>query len=258
LDLPANAHTLTSVKIRGDQEFFFVFPQRESGRTAITVSPFTFLDPFVTVILVAEVKVFFHFLAGDKGIATTRNPGDLPNIVKTMNDIYQREHAGFTFTNVGVNPSLPVAGVGGGLKPGGFSGVRVNEFSPFQLLETDIHRIEVNRRAEFLFNVFFVGRFLDLSSPMGPNNDLLALTSRPPTDPEPWRCCICRDPDKADPPGIDPGKTMAHEAGHALGEDDDHTDTSSLMFDRQSGQTDTKISLEMAGRMASSFREFRP
>jgi hypothetical protein len=87
---------------------------------------------------------------------------------------------------------------------------------------------------------------------------LLALTSKPPNDTPPLRCCLCRDPDPTDPRGIDPGKTLAHEAGHALGEDDDQQDTSSLMFQSQSKSTDTKISLDMAARMLSSFKQFPP
>jgi peptidoglycan hydrolase-like protein with peptidoglycan-binding domain len=111
LDLPPNAHTLTRVKITQDPQFFRVFAKGSPGRTSITVSPSSlFFDPFMTVIVLAEVKVFFHFLGGPAGIATTRKRSDLAAIVQTMNNIYQREHSGFVFTNVGFNPSLAVAG----------------------------------------------------------------------------------------------------------------------------------------------------
>ncbi|HEX7193904.1 MAG TPA: hypothetical protein VF207_02955, partial [Chthoniobacterales bacterium] len=95
---------------------------------------------------------------------------------------------------------------------------------------------------EFLFNVFFVGNFIDLTNMSGAQTNFLALTSRPPNGDQPLRCCLCRDPQKGDPPGIDVGETLAHEAGHALGEDDDFNDTNSPMFIDQSRKTDTKIS----------------
>jgi hypothetical protein len=174
-----------------------------------------------------------------------------------MNNIYQGNQSGLMFETVG-RVSLAVAGVGGGLIVGGRSGVRVNENSLFGLRDTDIGRIEKFFHSAFLFNVFFVGRFLDISNPGGPTPDLLALTSRPPDDDKPLRCCLCRDPDPTDPPGIDPGRTLAHEAGHALGEADDKQDTTSLMFFSQAQATDRRISDRMAERMLRSFKQFPP
>jgi hypothetical protein len=49
------------------------------------------------------------------------------------------------------------------------------------------------------------------------------------------------------------GETLAHEAGHALGEDEDPDDSNSLMFFNQSGSTDTLIYPSMAQRMWKSF-----
>jgi hypothetical protein len=194
-----------------------------------------------------EVKTFFHFLDGPTGIKTTRTPADLDAILKTMNDIY-RDQASMKFVNSGANPSLSIGGLGGGMP-----GVRIN----LNGSTADTAAIKA-RKADVLFNVFFVGSFIDVTNFSGVQSDLLAVTSKPPNDDKPLRCCLCRDPQKGDPPGIDVGETLAHEAGHALGEDDDTQDSDSLMFFSQSGQTDTLIYPRMAQRMLASFRSFPP
>jgi peptidoglycan hydrolase-like protein with peptidoglycan-binding domain len=248
LDLPSNANTLTTIKIREKNQSIRVFPKNE-GWTTISLRPFDIFDPFMTIIVRAEVKIFFHFLDGLQGVKTVRKETDLSAILKTMNDIYQRNHAGMVFVNNGVNPRLQIAGLGGGTP-----GVRVNQFGS----TSDTDAIKANYKSDILFNVFFVGNFTDVSNIDATVTNFLALTSRPPNDNKPLRCCLCRDAQTGDPPGIDPGKTLAHEAGHALGEDDDNSDRNSLMFFSQSGQTDTRIDAGMAGRMMSSFRQFPP
>src|SRR5262249_13336530 len=96
LDLPPNAHFLTRVKIRKNPQHIRLFPQ-VVGRTSISVRPFSFFDPVMTVIVPAEVGVFFHFLDGPQGIKTARTEGDLDAILNTMNFVYQRSHAGLVF-----------------------------------------------------------------------------------------------------------------------------------------------------------------
>jgi hypothetical protein len=164
-----------------------------------------------------------------------------------MNTIYN-DQASMTFVKAGVNPSLTIPGLGSQ-----FAGVRLNLAGA----TPDTDAIKARRQASILFNVFFVGRFISPSLDGDPPN-LLAVTSKPPNDDKPLRCCLCRDAQKGDPPGIDPGKTLAHEAGHALGEDDDNKDTTSLMFFSQSSGTDTIIVPLMAQRMLTSFKQFPP
>jgi hypothetical protein len=200
------------------------------------------------VIVPCEVGVFFHFLDGPQGVKTVRKESDLEAILKTMNAVYQRNHAGFVFFNRGVNPSLRVSGLGREIPA-----VRLHGHGG-----PDFDAIAKNEKSNILFNVFFAGSLADLSGTNIEMNNFLAITTRPPTDSKPWRCCICRDAQRSDPPGIDPGKTLAHEAGHALGEDDDQKDTGSLMYWKQSGQTDTRIDAGMAARMLSSFKQFPP
>ncbi len=250
VDLPPNAHTLIRVKITTNPQDIRVF-SRGVGQTSISVvssSRFNF-DPSMTVIVPAEVTVFFHFLDGPNGIKTVRKEADLDAILKTMNDVYQRNHAGFTFVKRGVNPALRVPGLGGQVPA-----VRVHGHGG-----PDFDAIGKNEKPDILFDIFFVGSLADLSDPAKIEmNNLLAITTRPPDDSKPLRCCICRDAQASDPAGIDPGKTLAHEAGHALGEDDDQGNTDSLMFFKQSGQTDTRINAAMAQRMLSSFKSFPP
>jgi len=192
-----------------------------------------------------EVHTFFHFLDGPKGIKTTRTPGDLDGILKTMNDIY-RDQASITFVRSGVNPSLSIPGLGGGMPT-----VRVSVQG-----HTHDTRAITARKGDVLFNVFFVGTFFD-NDDLNSNPSYLALTSKPPNDAKPLRCCLCRDPQQGDPP-VDVGETLAHEAGHALGEDDDFADRDSLMYWAAIGQTDTVIDHSMAQRMWKSIASFPP
>jgi hypothetical protein len=136
---------------------------------------------------------------------------------------------------------------------GGMSGVRVSQNGS----TADTIAIKA-RKADVLFNVFFVGNFIDVTNMNGTQTDFLALTSKPPNDDKPLRCCLCRDPQNGDPSGTDVGETLAHEAGHALGEDDDNNDTDSLMYFSQSGATDTLIYPLMAQRMLASFKSLPP
>jgi hypothetical protein len=251
LDLPANAHTLKTVKITTNPQDIRVFA-RSVGRTTVFVRSKRPLDftAFMSVIVPAEVGVFFHFLDGPKGIKTNRTVGELDGIVATMNGMYRRNRAGVIFKRSGENAKLVVPGLGltqiSGVKLHGHGG-------------PDFDAIAKNEKPGILFDVFFVNTLVDLSDPMNPEvNNLLAITTRPPNDTKPLRCCICRDASPSDPAGITVGKTLAHEAGHALGEDDDFKDTNSLMFFKQSGATDTRIDDAMADRMLASFRSFPP
>ena len=191
-----------------------------------------------------EVNTFFHFLVGPDGIKTDRTPGDLGALLGTMNTIYG-DQASIKFVIAGVNPSLSVPGLGGGM-----SGVRVHEKD-----STDDTRAIRKCKADVFFNVFFVGSFIELNMSSGQSNTL-ALTTTPPNDDKPLRCCICKDPEKKDRPGVDWGEILAHEAGQALGEDDDDDDNNSLMYSSQIGWTDTRIYPEMAQRMWKSFATY--
>jgi hypothetical protein len=196
-----------------------------------------------------EVKTFFHFLDGPKGIKTSRTTADLPAILQTMNNIYGAQ-ASMRFVQAGVNASLKIPGLGTSVQ-----GVRATALGG----TPDTDAIKARRNAAALFNVFFFDKFnlaVDLSD--GTLPDFLALTSRPPKDDPPLRCCLMRDVQPGDPAGNDTGRTLAHEAGHALGEEDDFADTDSLMFFSASGSTNSRIVPAMAQRMQASFKQFPP
>jgi hypothetical protein len=220
------------------------------GRTKIRIDPPTPSSPersSLSIIVIAEVTTFFHFLDGPAGIRTAREEVDLEAILKTMNDVYQKNHSGLMFVKSGANPNLIIRGLGTDVPA-----VRIN----LNGKTADTVAIKSRFVGNILFNVFFVGSIVDASLALP--QDLLAITSKPPGDDPPLRCCICRDPQPGDPAGIDAGITLAHEAGHALGEDDDNADGNSLMFFSQSGQTGTNISKQMAERMLASFKDFSP
>lgn len=247
LDLPPNAHTLTKVKITQDPQIILVFA-KNIGKTSITVKPVSLFNPILTVTVPAVVSVFFHFLDGPAGIKTARTAGDLTAMLARANEIYRRNNAGISFVNGGVNASLKVPSLGGGT-----GGVRVSR----SFSTPDSKAIKAHQQSGHLFNVFFVGSFVNPSLE-GTSENFLALTSRPPDDDKPLRCCLFRDHQQSDPPGLDPGQTLAHEAGHALGEDDDKSNAKSLMFFDQSKQADTLIDFAMSDRMIDSFQKFPP
>src|SRR5262249_23232676 len=159
LDLPPNAHFLTRVKIRKNPQDIRLFPQGV-GRTSISVRPFSFFDPVMTVIVPAEVGVFFHFLDGPQGIKTARTEGDLDAILNTMNFVYQRSHAGLVFVKRGVNTALRVPGLDGGP----FHAVRVHQHGG-----PDFDAILKNEKPDILYDVFFVGGIVDISDPARPD-----------------------------------------------------------------------------------------
>jgi hypothetical protein len=247
MDLPHNAHMLDRVKLTKSTEDIRVFANSGGAATVGFVNPKKLnFDPFLSVVVAHEVGVFFHFVDGQPGVKTKRRDDDTGNIIQTMNEIYARGGGQFVFFKAGSNTALRLPGVGGPM-----AAVRIQKSGG----GPDWNAITANRRADAFFNVFFVGEIVDLTNLGSPTrNDVLAITSRPPDDTPPLRCCVCRDPVPSDPVGIDVGKTLAHEAGHALGEDDDRSDATSLMFFKQSGQTDTQISAAMTERMRASFQ----
>ena len=210
----------------------------------------TTLGGIISVVpgVLIEVNTFFHFLVGPKGVKTDRTPGDLGAILQTMNDIYG-DQASFKFVNAGVNPSLIIPGLGSEV-----SGVRAKRRGSTK----DQTAIKPCRIPGIFFNVFFVGDLINGELGLDSVEDFLALTSKPPGDDPPLRCCLCRDPQKRDPPGMDFGEILAHEAGHALGEEDDEVDTASLMYKSEMERTDNLIYPSMAQRMWKSFASFPP
>jgi hypothetical protein len=160
-----------------------------------------------------------------------------------MNDIYQDNHAGLRFGFPFVDPSLHIPGLGSQVP-----GVRVSD----QSITPDFTTVSSQFNSTRLFNVFFVGRFIDLDDPTNPRPSIHAQTTGPPIgpkSPKPLRCCLCRDALNGDPPDFDWGETLAHEAGHALGERDDLNDPHLLMFKFGDRRIGTRIDSETARRM---------
>jgi hypothetical protein len=76
----------------------------------------------------------------------------------------------------------------------------------------------------------------------------------------PGRCCLLRDPQRSDPAGIKWGQVLAHEAGHALDEDDimDEAKKDHLMFFSASKSTGAKIPPLSAFNVLQSALQFPP
>jgi hypothetical protein len=131
-----------------------------------------------------------------------------------------------------------------------------------------------NRKPDALFNVFFVGDIINVSNAtsLDQDDDLLAVTSFSVHAGPAFvqfvrkmvgtlgRCCILRDAQPRDPAGIKFGQVLAHEAGHALDEDDifDDTQTDRLMFFSASKSTGSKIPFVSSIDMLSSAIKFPP
>jgi hypothetical protein len=256
------------VKIDHDSQDVNVLGLSPGKNDIVLTTPAShFVDILGTVTVLLDVKVFFHFVGGPPGIKTSRTPGVEAAFIRDMNKIYRRQ-VGIVFASAGVNPSLAVPGVEPVKDASGRPGVRT-------LLHgsTDHQKAIVkNRNPSFLFNVFFVGDFVDFSSAMGqgPDQDYLAVTTCSdhagnlirrliPKD-VPGRCCMCRDLQPRDPAGINFGRTLAHEAGHALDEDDieDETKKDHLMWWQESTSTGSKIPFLSAFDMLQSAIQFPP
>jgi OmpA family len=241
------------VNVRG------VFPGRND--IVFTKPASQFVDIVGTVTVLFDAKVFFHFVDGPPGIKTSRTPGVEAAFITTMNRIY-RGQVGIVFASAGANPSLKVPGVN----------PRRGGVPVFQAGTTNEHKAIVsNRKHDSLFNVFFVGEMVDMSLSASPA-DFLGLTSfsdhsslitklARKLSGVPGRCCLLRDPQPRDPAGIDFGVVIAHEAGHALDEEDidDEARKDQLMFGlSESKRTGTKIPFLSAFDMLSSAVQFPP
>jgi hypothetical protein len=254
---PSNpfAETIPITKSRQD----FVVFTRSEGRTAIVVYPPSGSESWLIVIVVARVPVTFHFLkgaVGTHGVTTNRLPeGDPDKMLEIMNKIYRDNHAGLEFFKSGVNTGLEIPGLGVDEHGNVLPGVRVSKAAADS---RDFQKIRPHFNSNSLFNVFFVGSFIEELDPSNPPAQLFAETSQPPNSDPPHRCCLCRDNRDGDPQRFDFwGETLAHEAGHALGESDDFNNTDSLMFRFRDRVTGTKIDVEMSGRMLASFKQWQ-
>ena len=213
-----------------------------------------------TVTVLLDAKVLFHFVDGPPGIKTSRTPGVEAAFITTMNRIY-RGQVGIVFASAGsqtltepaAKPEFPVG------RP--ISGLPVSKFG------TPPQKAIVNhRKPEHLFNVFLIGNMIDVGGAFeGAAEEFLGLTSGSRGSIGrslfgPGRCCLLRDPQPGDAPGIDYEEVVAHEAGHALDEDDitDGAKKDHLMFQSASGKTGVKIPRSSARRMMQSAISFPP
>ena len=216
-----------------------------------------FVDIVGMVSVLFDVKVFFHFLDGPAGIKTNRPAEVEAAFIRAMNRIYRGQTA-IVFASAGANPSLTVPGAKPRKDASGKVGLPVlsGGRTPEQLA------VVSNRKSDVLFNVFLIGDMVDLTGAMSgdPGEDFLGLTSQSDTSVVPPRCCLLRDPQPRDPPGIKWGDTLAHEAGHALDEDDikDDPRKDHLMFFSASKRTGVKIPSSTAFFMLKSAKKFPP
>lgn len=177
-----------------------------------------------------EVTIAFHFLGGPAGVATKRDKASIASAVATMNDIYQAQTK-ITFRVV---------------VPGGAPLVVPELASKTQLVflqrerTPDWKAVTKNRSATAHFNVFFAGK-IDVFDAGPFAGRAVALTDTPGKPGFLNRDCVVQDELK----GIDLGLTLAHEAGHALAEDDNSV-PGHLMNAAAPGKT---IPADAAGRM---------
>jgi hypothetical protein len=228
-----------------------------------------FVDVVGTVTVLFDAKVFFHFVDGPPGIKTSLTPRVEALFIGIMNNIY-RGQAGIVWASAGVNPSLKVQGVQPVKDASGNVGVPVLLGGSTAAQKA----IVSNRNPNVLFNVFFVGDMIDQSGAFSgaTGEDFLGVTSfsdhaGPPIarflrwlQGVPGRCCMMRDKQPRDPPGIKFGQVLAHEAGHALDEDDitDEAKKDHLMFFSASKSTGAKIPSLSAFDMLQSALQFPP
>jgi OmpA family len=216
-----------------------------------------FVDIVGMVTVFFDVKVFFHFVDGPPGIKTNRLPGVEAVFISIMNRIYRGQTAIF-FVSAGAHHSLVVPGLKPVTDASGKVGLPVLKAGTTSGQSAIVN----NRNPDILFNAFFIGDMVDLSGAMSgdPGEDFLGLTSDPDAKFMPGRCCLLRDPQPRDPGGIKWGETLAHEAGHALDEDDikDERRKDQLMFFSASQRSGVKIPSIAALSMLESAKNFPP
>lgn len=177
-----------------------VFARNAAGRVVARLA--------VTVLANKEVTVAFHYMKGT--IATARKPDAKKEqgFIAVMNQIYTRQ-ANITFTRKGsdtpTEPKVVGPEVRSDLHLGG-------DWKPI-----------VAHRNGARFNVFFV-KVLEIDG--DPKTDTVDALTQIGGD----RDCIFEDPDGNDPGDTNDGETLAHEAGHAFGADDDNPHRQNLMF----------------------------
>jgi hypothetical protein len=217
-----------------------------------------FVDIVGTVTVLLDVKVFFHFMDGPPGIKTSKKPGIEDAFIKVMNRIY-RGQVGIVWASAGTQTLTEPAA-----KPVrdqlGNVGLPVTQSGA----TSDQSAIINHRNSGILFNVFFIGNMIDISISMTPQ-EFLGLTTGSRGRISnflfgPGRCCLLRDPQPSDPAGIKWGQVLAHEAGHALDEDDitDEAKRDHLMFFSASQGTGSKIPSLSAFEMLQSALAFPP
>lgn len=191
----------------------------------------------VAVLAPRTISTAFHFVRGN-GIATARpsSSSQLNDFVAEMNRIYRPQtNLEFNLSSVGFPVINGIAG----------SVVRTTLAS----LNGDWPTVVGNRSSGTIFNVFFV-RALDATDSAGDEDAITEIGGR--RNPV-HRDCIFEDSDSVGP--NDMPETLAHEAGHGLGEADVPADISLLM----NGTTDLqgrKILVEQAIRMHRNLVNF--
>jgi hypothetical protein len=151
-----------------------------------------------------KVSLAFHFLGGPPGVATTRDRASLSAAVTMMNDIYGAQTR-ITFTVVGSGGALLIV-------------PELANKGQLTFLQTkrteDWNAVIRNRSAAAPINVFFIGK-MDVADDLFAGR-VVALTDNPTKPGFASRDCFVQD----DLKGLALGLVLAHEVGHALGEDE--------------------------------------
>jgi hypothetical protein len=181
-----------------------------------------------------DVKVAFHFLGGPSGVATTRGRNGIDAAIETIKSIYE-DQTHITFSSGGI-----------------FGPIVVPELAQKAVLSlartkrTDDWIAVVKKRSAATFNVFFAGKIEVVDTLF--KNQAVALTDKPGSSTFLNRDCIMQD----DLKGVDLGLALAHEAAHALGEDDNSAEGDV----RNVSAPGRKIPIDAAVRMNKNLVDF--
>jgi hypothetical protein len=234
---PPTGRVFSTLRVTEDPQIIRV-QAKDPGRTEVFTmfqreNPASRIDTWVGL-FPREVKIAFHFLGGPSGVATTRGRNGIDAAIETIKSIYE-DQTHITFSSGGI-----------------FGPIVVPELAQKAVLSlartkrTDDWIAVVKKRSAATFNVFFACKIEVVDTLF--KNQAVALTDKPGSSTFLNRDCIMQD----DLKGVDLGLALAHEAAHALGEDDNNAEGDV----RNVSAPGRKIPIDAAVRMNKNLVDF--